>query len=72
MGKLLTPQIAERQREICRNLYSDFGSTKVYEYSNKLGLTYHECKPCEAETPTISDKNKEHTCAICGTNKLVE
>lgn len=60
--------LAELTREICEKLYEEGGATKVYDYANKIRLQYSPCKPCDAETPTISD-SKDSTCAVCGTNK---
>ena len=60
--------LANVTREICQKLYEANGASKVYEYANKVKLDYHACKPCEAETPTISDFDNS-TCAICGTHK---
>ena len=66
--RIFKKALANVTREICENLYKDFGASKVYEYANKVKLVYSECKPCDAETPTISD-SKQHTCAICGSEK---
>jgi len=66
--RIFSIRLAEVTREICEKLYEANGATKVYDYANKVKLSYNPCKPCDAETPTISDSNKS-TCAICGTNK---
>lgn len=66
---ILTPRLAKDTRAICEQLYAE-SNIKVYDYCNKIGLRYDECIPCGASTPTISDP-KNHTCALCGTNKSI-
>lgn len=65
--KYKTKHLAKVTREICENLYAKSPS-KVYDYANKIKLRYDACKPCEADTPTISDEDSS-TCALCGTVK---
>ncbi len=67
--RIFKPRLAKLVREMCEQLYQK-GASHVYEYANKVGLLYHDCVPCEASTPTISD-SKSHTCALCGTNKSI-
>jgi hypothetical protein len=61
--------LANLERKICEGLYVT-GIHKVYDYANKIGLKYHNCKECDAETPTISDV-KNDTCALCGSKKYL-
>ena len=67
----ITERLANVTREICEKLYSKYGATRVYDYANKINLQYHLCKPCEADTPTISSKSN-NTCAVCGSNKAIK
>ena len=64
---MLTKALATVTREICYNLYQQ-SPAKVYDYANKVKLLYNPCKGCEAETPTISDREL-NTCALCGSVK---
>jgi ACT domain-containing protein len=59
-----TKRLAQATIEVCDNLYKKSISS-VYEYANKIGLSYSYCKPCEAETPTIKTV-KTKQCALCG------
>lgn len=68
--KVFKKALADLTREICENLYKE-GIHKVYDYANKIGLLYHTCKECDAETPTISDQH-ESTCALCGGRKYLD
>ena len=68
--KILKTKLAEATREICEKLYNEGDTQKVYDYCNKIGLKYNSCKPCEVDTPTVSDVDS-NTCAICGSNKYL-
>lgn len=67
--KIQKTALANVEREICEGLYVT-GIHKVYDYANKIGLKYHLCKECDAETPTISDV-KIDTCGLCGGRKYL-
>lgn len=64
---ILSKNLASATREICENLYKE-SISKVYDYCNKIGLDYSNCKPCEVETPTIKTHSTKE-CAICGKSK---
>lgn len=64
----LSAKEADKIRKKCQTLYKKTGPSAVYDYANEINLPYHPCKPCEAETPTITDKNGSE-CAVCGSNK---
>lgn len=65
---ILNKKLADSTREICEILYEKYGSEQVYNYANQILLHYDQCKQCEANTPTISDKDL-CTCALCGQEK---
>lgn len=65
---ILNTNLANATREVCEILYEKYGSEHVYDYANKILLNYDQCKICDANTPTISDKDL-CTCALCGLEK---
>ena len=65
--KYFSIALAEVTREICENLCEE-NIKKVYIYCAKIKLKSHKCDICVAETPTISDLQK-NTCALCGCRK---
>jgi len=52
--KILTNRVCASIQNMCEALYEESGASSVYDYANKIGLVYHYCKPCDAQTPTIS------------------
>ena len=67
---IVTPRTALAQLEICTKLYAE-SIASVYDYANKVGLPYSECKGCEASTPTVVTIHSD-TCAICGKSKEMQ
>lgn len=51
-------------------LYERYGSSIIYDICNAMQYDYHDCKPCEASTPTIVTR-KYSCCAVCGTEKSI-
>lgn len=54
-------------REICQNLYNEKGQAAVYDYCNKIKMSYSYCRNCETNTPVLMDRTICE-CAICGSN----
>lgn len=54
-------------KNIAKQLYAAYkkgGANAVYDLANKLGLPYHPCKQCAADTPTI--ETVAPACGVCG------
>ena len=69
-GQTFTPETGKHLKT-CQKLYERKGPSAVYDYCNKADTLYHHCAPCEADTPTISNTDGQHTCALCGQSKSV-
>ncbi len=50
--------------EDCVRLYEEKGQAAVMKLGEKKDLPFHECVPCECETPHLSDG----TCLVCGSH----
>ena len=47
-------------------LYESIGPSAVYDFSNRLHITYLYCKGCEADTPSAGGE-----CLLCGSKQEV-
>ena len=74
--KIISKNLALTQYEICKNLYSEGGMTKVFDFTNKTKTHFYDmCKGCETSTPHNAFHNDEKiqvTCLVCGTLRRVK
>ena len=51
-------------KKVCKKLYAEFGSSAVYEYAKRFGITdWRKCSGCNAVTPV-----QDEECLVCGQN----
>lgn len=59
--------------ELFQHLYETHGHGVIYDLANKLGYEYDYCKPCEANTPSVSFRiSDDEECIVCGTPREEE
>jgi hypothetical protein len=74
--KIISKNLALTQYEICKNLYSESGMSKVFDYTNKTKTHFYDmCKGCETSTPHNAFHYNEKiqvNCLVCGTVRSVK